>query len=138
WWPRSRPISASPTTSRFASSLGCLLALAGGAVGARPAPGQRLSATEVGAGATVVGARRWFSGGEIGVARRPGGQGRFGLTAAGGTYDGAAGVRLAASAQFLLEPGARTGPRLYGGLGVGVAGATARRGPGRLEAGVGL
>src|SRR2546425_8462929 len=36
------------------------------AVGARPAPGQRLSATEVGAGATVVGARRWFSGGEIG------------------------------------------------------------------------
>src|SRR5437660_11720041 len=124
WWPRSRPISASPTTSRFASSLGCVLALAGGAVGARPAPGQHLSATEVGAGATVVGARRWFSGGEIGVARRPGGQGRFGLTAAGGSYDGAPGVRLAAGAQFLLAPGARSGARLYSGIGTSVDGAT--------------
>ncbi len=115
-----------------------MLALAGGAVGARPAPGQRLSATEVGAGATVVGARRWFSGGEIGVARRPGGQGRFGLTAAGGNYDGAPGVRLAASAQFLLAPGARTGASLYAGFGIAFAGATSERGAGYLTALVGL
>ena len=104
----------------------------------RPAPSQRLTATEVGAGAMVVVARRWFSGGEIGVARRPGGQGRFTLTAAGGTYDGAAGVRLAASAQFLLEPGARTGPSLYGGFGIAFAGATSERGAGYLTAVVGL
>src|SRR2546430_8682645 len=85
----------------------------------------------------VVVARRWFSGGEIGVARRPGGQGRFTLTAAGGTYDGAAGVRLAASAQFLLEPGARTGPSLYGGLGIALAGAPPGRGAGHPTAGGG-
>src|SRR5207302_3967286 len=115
-----------------------VLALAGGAAGVRPAPGQRLTATEVGAGAMVVVARRWFSGGEIGVARRPGGQGRFTLTAAGGTNDGAAGVRLAASAQFLLEPGARTGPSLYGGFGIAFAGGTSVRGAGYPTALVGL
>ena len=115
-----------------------MLALAGGAVWARPAQGQRLTATEVGAGATVVGARRWFTGGEIGVARRPGGQGRFALTAASGSCDGALGVRLAASAQFLLEPGARTGTSLYAGFGIAFAGATSERGAGYLTALVGL
>ena len=115
-----------------------MLALAGGVAGVRPAPGQRLAATEVGAGATVVAARRWFSGGEIGVARRPGGQGRFALSAAGGSYDGAAGVRLAASAQFLLEPGARKGASLYGGFGIAFAGATSQHGAGYLTALVGL
>ncbi len=115
-----------------------MLALAGGAVWARPAQGQRLTATEVGAGATVVGARRWFTGGEIGVARRPGGQGRFALTAASGSCDGALGVRLAASAQFLLEPGARTGTSLYAGFGIAFAGAASERGAGYLTALVGL
>src|SRR6267378_1085367 len=98
WWPRSPPTSASPTTSRFSSSLGCVLALAGGVAGVRPAPGQRLAATEVGAGA----------------------------------------VRLAASAQFLLEPGARKGASLYGGFGIAFAGATSQHGAGYLTALVGL
>jgi len=60
------------------------------------------------------------------------------LTAAGGSYDGAPGVRLAASAQFLLAPGARTGASLYAGFGIAFAGATSEHGAGYLTALVGL
>src|SRR5205823_6672651 len=108
WWRRSRPISASRTTSRFARPLGCVLALAGGAVWARPAQGQRLTATEVGAGATVVGARRWFTGGEIGVARRAGGAGPGRGGPAGG------GATLAVAAVLVaMKQGARFPSALF-------------------------
>src|SRR5205814_10619535 len=63
---------------------------------------------------------------------------RFALTAASGSCDGVLGVRLAASAQFLLEPGARTGTSLYAGFGIAFAGATSERGAGYLTALVGF
>jgi len=106
-----------------------VLALTGVGAGWKPARAQRLTVTEAGAG---------FYGAELGVARRPGGVGRFALTAAGGSYEGASGLRIAASAQFLLNPGDRTGTSLYGGVGIAFAAATSERGAGYLTALVGL
>ncbi|OLC03342.1 MAG: hypothetical protein AUH78_16465 [Gemmatimonadetes bacterium 13_1_40CM_4_69_8] len=115
-----------------------MLALTGVGAGWKPARAQRLTVTEAGAGVTAVAARRGFYGAELGVARRPGGVGRFALTAAGGSYEGASGLRIAASAQFLLNPGDRTGTSLYGGVGIAFAAATSERGAGYLTALVGL
>lgn len=58
--------------------------------------------------------------------------------AAGGGYDGRAGLRLGASAQFLLKPGERRGTSLYGGLGIAFAGGREMRGSGYLTAIVGV
>ncbi len=115
-----------------------MLALTAVAAGWKPARAQRLTVTEAAAGVTAVAARRGFYGAELGVARRPGGVGRFALTAAGGSYEGASGLRIAASAQFLLNPGDRTGTSLYGGVGIAFAAATSERGAGYLTALVGL
>src|SRR2546430_6629360 len=71
--------------------------------------GGPLVVTEAGAGAMVVLARRGFWGPELSLARRPGGEGRFALSAAGGDYDGVVGMRVQATAQLLLRPGDRTG-----------------------------
>jgi hypothetical protein len=93
-------------------------------------------------GATAVAARRGFVGAELGVARRPGrgGQSRVALTVAGGAYGSSStpGVRIAASAQFLLKPGEPTGASWYGGFGIAFAGAASQRGEGYLTALVGL
>src|SRR5260370_16547956 len=78
WSPRSRPTSASVTTSRFANRLvtaGGLAAL--GICAATPGRGQGLSATEASVGAMVVLAHHALWGPELAIARRPGGQGRF-------------------------------------------------------------
>lgn len=93
---------------------------------------------EIGAGAMLVLAHRAFYGGELGVARRPGGQGRFTLTAAGGAYEGTLGVRVEATAQFLLQPGERRGAGPYGGLGLAFVGAEGTRGAGYLTALLGV
>src|SRR2546425_9684339 len=93
--------------------------------GARGAPGQQLTATEAAVGAATVLAHRSFWGVGVGIARRPGGQGRLAATAAGGDDDGAFGMRVEASAQFLLQPGERSGESLYGGLGLAFAGGEA-------------
>jgi len=119
--------------------LACALALVG--TGARSARAQ-LAVTEGTVGATAVAARRGFVGAELGVARRPrgaAGQGRVALTLAGGAYGGSStpGVRIAASAQFLLKPGERTGATWYGGFGIAFAGAASERGEGYLTALVG-
>ena len=91
--------------------------------------GRPFNVLEVGAGATVVAARSTFSGVELGIARRVGaGLTRLALGAAGGTYEGRAGMRLAATAQFLLRPMGQTGAGPYGGLGVAFAGAAGTHG----------
>src|SRR5205823_2970973 len=82
------------------------------------------------AGATVVLAHRGFWGPEVGVARRSGGQGRLTFGAACGSYERALGVRLGASAQFLLRPGERSGIGPYGGLGLAFVGSEGGRGAG--------
>jgi len=106
-----------------------VVAATGLAVGvAVPARAQTVSATEIGAGATVVLAHRAFWGPELGVARRSGGQGRFAFTAACGDYERALGVRLEATAQFLLRPAERRGVGPYGGLGLAFVGSDGARG----------
>lgn len=86
----------------------------------------------------VLFARRGFWGPELGVARRPGGQGRFAFSAAGGDYDGLVGMRLEATAQFLLRPGDRVGVGPYAGLGLAFVGAESAHGAGYLTALLGV
>lgn len=105
---------------------------------ALPLRAQAIAATEIGAGATVVLAHRGFWGPELGVARRAGGQGRFALTAACGDYERALGVRLEATAQFLLRPLERGGVGPYGGLGLAFVGSEGTRGAGYLTALLGI
>jgi hypothetical protein len=111
-------------------------ALAGGA--AAPARAQTLRATEVAAGTTLVLAHRGFWGPELGVARRPGGQGRWAFAAACGDYERTLGVRLEATAQFLLRPAERTGAGPYGGLGLAFVGSAGARGASYLTALLGV
>ena len=85
-------------------------------------------------GAVAVLAHRGFWGPELGLARRPGGQGRFAFTAAAGDYEHALGVRLQATAQFLLRPGERGAVGPYGGLGLAFVGAAGVRGMSYLTA----
>jgi len=106
--------------------------------GAMPGRAQTVNATEIGAGATVVLAHRAFWGPELGVARRSGGQGRLALMAACGDYERALGVRLEATAQFLLRPAERSGVGPYGGLGLAFVGADGARGASYLTALLGV
>jgi hypothetical protein len=86
--------------------------------------GRRLSVLEAGGGVAVVAARSTFSGVELWVARRAGaGLPRLTLGAAGGAYARRVGTRVAATAQFLLRPVAKSGASPYGGVGVAFAGA---------------
>src|SRR5207249_2067558 len=115
------------------------VALRGLEVGvAVPVRAQAVSATEIGAGATVVLAHRGFWGPELGVARRSGGSGRFAFAAACGDYGRALGIRLAATAQFLLRPGERSGVGPYGGLGLAFVGSGGARGASYLTALLGV
>src|SRR5437899_1645608 len=118
-----------------ASDVVLILAKQGVAV---PVRAQAVSATEIGAGATVVLAHRGFWGPELGVARRSGGQGRFAFAAACGDYERALGVRLAATVQFLLRPGERSGVGPYGGLGLAFVGSGGARGASYLTALLGV
>lgn len=103
-----------------------------------PLRAQAARATEISAGATVVLAHRAFWGPELGVARRSSGQGRFAIAAACGDYERALGVRLGATAQFLLRPGERTGVGPYGGLGLAFVGSEEARGASYLTALLGI
>ena len=97
-----------------------------------PLAGQQVTATEMDAGPVVTWARRTFSGISVGVARRPGGEGRLALAAAVGSLDGHTALRLEATAQFLVLPGAKSGISPYGGVGVAYLGAHPYRGAGML------
>ena len=99
---------------------------------------QAVRATELGAGAMVVLAHRGFWGPEVGVARRSGGQGRFAVAAACGDYERSLGIRLEATAQFLLRPGERSGIGPYGGLGLAFVGSDGVRGASYLTALLGV
>jgi hypothetical protein len=99
---------------------------------------QSLRATEIGAAATVVLAHRVFWGPALGLARRSGGQGRVAFAAACGDYERALGVRVEATAQFLLRQGERTGIAPYGGLGLAFVGSEGARGASYLTALLGV
>jgi len=116
-----------------------VVAASGLALGmAGPVRAQSVRATEIGLGATVILAHRGLWGPELGAARRSGGQGRFAFTAACGDHERALGVRLEATAQFLLRPGERSGVGPYGGLGLAFLGAAGARGASYLTALLGV
>jgi hypothetical protein len=108
------------------------------AAAAGASPAQRRPVTELQAGVSVVVATQDFWGVELGAAQRAPGQGRFAVTAAGGVLDGAAAVRLAGTAHFMLWPGAVSGTSPYAGLGLAFMGARGRRGAGYVTAVLGL
>jgi len=93
-----------------------------------PAAGAQLAATEWSVGVTAVAARYTFWGAGLELAHRPSGQMRGAVAAAAGARDGAAALRLDATAQFVVTPSARTGVTLSGGLGLAYAGARHARG----------
>ena len=105
---------------------------------ARALAGQGLGATELDAGPLAAWARYDFYGVATGFALRPGGQGRVALTAAGGSIDRRAAVRIETTAQFLVTPGAKSGLSPYGGIGVAYVGSRGRPGTGALVALVGV
>jgi hypothetical protein len=103
-----------------------------------PLAAQQPSATELDIGPVATWARRAFTGAALGIATRPGGEGRVTLIAAVGSADGHAALRLEATAQFLVLPGARSGLSPYGGVGVAYLGAHPYRGAGAIVVLVGV
>lgn len=95
-----------------------VLAIAAGAPGASA---QRVAVTEFQAGGSGVVATSDFWGGEMGIARRPGGQLRQAVTLALGDAGGALGVRVRGAAQFVLKPAIRHGISPYAGVGLAFA-----------------
>lgn len=132
-WP---PTSVSITTSSLRSTL--VSVGVGVVLVVRVAAGQGLTANEADVGIAAAWARRDFYGVSVGIARRPSSQGRAALSAAGGSVNGDAGLRLELSGQFLVLPDARRGLSPYIGLGLGYVAARHVRGTGVLVALVGL
>jgi hypothetical protein len=112
-------------------SRNALAALLLGAL-ARPLSAQLPAASELDLGPVATWARRAFAGAALGIATRPGGEGRVALVAALGSADGHPAVRLEATAQFLVMPGAKSGVSPYGGVGLAYLGARPYRGAGAL------
>lgn len=100
--------------------------------------GQAPGASEFDLGPIATWARRDFYGAALGVARRPGGQGRIGGLAALGSAGGRLALRLEMTAQFLVTPAARHGATPYGGLGVAYLAGRRLRGAGLLVALLGV
>ena len=86
---------------------------------------QPLTATELSLGAAAALARETFVGGELGLARRTRNERRIALPLAGGAVAGDPAARAQLTLQLVVNPFARTGAGLYGGLG---AAFSARRG----------
>lgn len=97
-----------------------------------PLRAQALTATELGVGAVGTWAHRDFYGASIELGLRPSTDGRLALSAAGGTIDGQAGMRVEATAQFLVLPTGKSGVSPYAGVGIAYVGARAYRGTGVL------
>jgi hypothetical protein len=102
------------------------------------AAGQVLHASELDLGPLATWARRDFYGVSLGIARRPGSQGRIAAVAAAGSAGGRPAVRIEASAQLVVTPAARSGMTPYGGLGAAYVGVRGRRGTGVLLALLGI
>jgi hypothetical protein len=94
----------------------------------RPLAAQGARAVELGIGSIAAWSHRAFYGGGVELGTRPGGEGRIALSAAGGSMGGSPALRIEATAQFLVNPGARTGLTPYGGVGLGFVGARDYRG----------
>jgi hypothetical protein len=105
---------------------------------AHPLAGQLPAATELDLGSVATWAHRAFAGAALGLATRPGGDGRVALVAAFGSADGHPALRLEATAQFLVMPGAKSGLAPYGGVGLAYLGARPYRGAGALVVLVGI
>ena len=105
---------------------------------ARSGDAQYLRATELSAGAVAALASRPFYGAGLGLGRRSGGQLRPAFTAAGGSWDGHAALRLEVTAQYLVNPGATSGAMLYGAFGLAGQVAEGTRGRAYLSAWLGL
>lgn len=103
-----------------------------GAALAGPLAAQALSAREVGVGAVATWARRDFYGAGLELGVRPANNGRVAISAAAGDVRGHAGMRLEATAQFLVLPTSRTGVSPYGALGIAYVGSRTYRGTGVL------
>jgi hypothetical protein len=103
-----------------------------------PLAAQAPAASELDLGPVATWAHRVFAGAAVGIATRPGGEGRVALVAAVGSADGHAALRLEAMAQFLILPGAKTGVSPYGGVGLAYLGARPYRGAGAFVVMVGL
>lgn len=78
---------------------------------------QPLTATELSLGAAAALARETFVGGELGLARRTSNESRLALALAAGSVEGEAAARAQLTLQLVVNPYARTGMGLYGGLG---------------------
>ena len=83
-------------------------------------------------GALATWAYRDFYGASVELALRPSSDGRVAFSADGGSIDGHSGLRLEATAQFLVLPMAKTGLSPYAGVGVAYVGSRAYRGTGVL------
>jgi hypothetical protein len=104
---------------------------------ARAGDAQYRRATELSAGGLGALASRPFAGAGLGLARRWG-QLRPALTAAGGSWDGRAALRIELTAQYLVNPGATSGATLYAAFGVAGQFAEGTQGRAYLAAWLGL
>ena len=91
---------------------------------------QQLTATELSLGAASSMARETFIGGELGLARRTSNESRAALAIAAGSTAGAAAARAQLTLQLLVNPAARTGVGVYGGLGGAFSGRRGSAGQG--------
>ncbi len=99
---------------------------------ASPLRGQALTATELGVGALATWAHRDFYGAGVELGLRPSTDARVTLSADGGRVDGNSGMRVEATAQFLVLPAGKAGVSPYAGVGVAHVGARAYHGIGVL------
>ena len=83
-------------------------------------------------GVLATWAHRDFYGSGLELGLRPSSDGRLAFSADGGSIDGHPGLRLEATAQFLVLPTAKTGLSPYAGLGVAYVGSRAYPGTGVL------
>jgi hypothetical protein len=83
-------------------------------------------------------ARETFIGGEVGLARRTSSESRVALAVAGGSAANEPALRAQLTLQLLVNPAARTGMGLYGGLGAAFSGRRGTAGEGFVAVLLGL
>ena len=99
---------------------------------------QQLTATELSLGVATAMAHETFIGGELGLARRTSNESRAALAIGAGSSAGAAAARAQLTLQLLVNPAARTGVGLYGGLGGAFSGRRGSAGQGFVAVVLGL
>jgi hypothetical protein len=99
---------------------------------------QQLTATELSLGAASALAHHTFIGGELGLARRTGNETRVALAVAAGSAASEPAMRAQLTLQLLVNPAARSGLGVYGGLGAAFAGRRGATGEGLVVVMLGL